>query len=87
MLPKVEEVVLSGYSQRPDKATGEIQDQYLYSVRVHRREWGRISFANLDNVDPTEALSLFDIPRDMTRTGLLRPIEPFAEARWPGHGR
>lgn len=77
VLPKAEEVVLSGYSQRPDKATGEVQDQYLYSVRVRRQEWAGINFANLDDVDPSEALGRFEIRRDMTKTGVLKAIEPF----------
>lgn len=80
MLPKAEEVVLSGYSQRPDKATGEVQDQYLYSVRVKRQEWARINFANLQDVDPAEALDRFDIRREITRTGLFKEIVPFDEA-------
>lgn len=77
VLPKAEEVVLSGYSQRPDKATGEIQDQYLYSVRVRRNEWAQINFGNLDDVDPAEALGRFDIRREVSKTGLFKAIEPF----------
>lgn len=77
VLPKAEEVVLSGYSQRPDKATGEVQSQYLYSVRVQRPEWGRINFANLDDVDPVEALGRFDIRREVSKTGLFKEIVPF----------
>lgn len=80
MLPKADEVVLSGYSQRPDKATGEVQDQYLYSVRVRRPEWARINFANLDDVDPAEALGLFEIRREITKTGLFKAIEPFDDS-------
>jgi hypothetical protein len=76
-LPKAEEVVLSGYSQRPDKATGEVQDQYLYSVRVGRQAWAGINFANLENVDAAEALGLFDIRREMSKTGLFKGIVPF----------
>lgn len=79
MLPKAEEVVLSGYSQRPDKATGEVLDQYLYSVRVRRHEWAGINFANLDDVDPAEALGRFNIRREITKTGLFKAIEPFGE--------
>lgn len=79
MLPKAEEVVLSGYSQRPDKGTGEVQDQYLYSVRVRRHEWAGINFANLDDVDPAEALGRFDIRREITKTGLFKVIVPFDE--------
>lgn len=77
VLPKAEEVVLSGYSQRPDKATGEVLDQYLYSVRVRRPDWVRINFANLDDVDPAEALGLFEIRREVTKSGLFKAIVPF----------
>ena len=35
-LPTVETVALSAYSQRPDRATSAIRDEYLYSVRVSR---------------------------------------------------
>lgn len=77
VLPKAEEVVLSGYSQRPDKSTGEVQDQYLYSVRVNRRDWAKINFANLKDVDPAEALGRFDIRREMSKTGLFKGIVPF----------
>jgi hypothetical protein len=77
VLPKVEEVVLSGYSQRPDKATSEVQDQYLYSVRVSRRDWAGVNFANLKDVDPSGALGLFEIRRDITKAGLFKAIIPF----------
>ena len=77
VLPKAEEVVLSAYTQRPDKATGDILDQYLYSVRVNRRDWDGIDFSNLPDVDAAEALGRFDIRRDVTKTGALREIDPF----------
>ena len=38
-LPTVQKIVCSGYSQRPDKATGQITDEYLFSVRVTRTDW------------------------------------------------
>jgi hypothetical protein len=76
-LPTADEVVLSGYTQRPDKATGEVQDQYVYSVRVSRRDWAGINFANLKDVDPVEALGRFDIRRDISKTGLFKEIVPF----------
>lgn len=80
VLPKADEVVLSGYSQRPNKATGEVQDQYLYSVRVNRRDWAGINFSNLDDVDPAAALGRFEIRRDITKTGLFKEIAPFDAA-------
>jgi hypothetical protein len=44
---------------------------------VRRPDWARINFANLDDVDPTEALGLFEIRREITKTGLFKAIEPF----------
>ena len=79
VLPKSAEVVLSGYSQRSDKATGIIQDQYLYSVRVNRRDWAGINFANLPKLDAHEALGCFDIRREITKSGVCKEIIPFDE--------
>lgn len=77
-LPVADEIVLSGFSQRPDKATGRISDEYLYSVRVSRRLWSAIDFSNLKELDVVEALTRFEIRRTMTKTGSFKPIAPFA---------
>lgn len=77
-LPKVEEVVLSGFSQRPDRATGQVADQYLYSVRVSRGAWSTINFGNLEELDVVDALSRFELRRAMTKAGSFKPIDPFA---------
>lgn len=74
--PAVESVVLSAYSQRPDKATGKVGDEYLYSVRIPRDKWLAIDFGNLANLDPVEAFSRFDLRREMSKTGVFKPIEP-----------
>jgi hypothetical protein len=74
--PAVETVVLSAYSQRPDKATGKVGDEYLYTVRIPRDKWRSIDFGNLANLDPVEALSRFDLRREMSKTGVFKPIEP-----------
>lgn len=76
-LPTAQEVVLSAYSQRPDRSTGHVTDEYLYSVRVERGLWSRINFGNLQNLDVVEALAQFDLKRNMTKTGGFKPIEPF----------
>ncbi|MDH1732312.1 DUF4236 domain-containing protein [Pseudomonas chengduensis] len=77
-LPKATQVTLSGYSQRPDKATGRITDEYLFSVRVGRGAWSDIDFGRLADVDVVEALARFDLRRQMTKTGVFKPIEPFS---------
>jgi len=77
-LPTVQKVVLSAFSQRPNKSTGVIDDEYLYSVQVTREQWLRINFANLASIDVVEALTGFELRRTMTKTGVFKPIEPFA---------
>lgn len=72
----VREVVASGYSQRPDRATGAIEDEYLISVQVSRNAWRDIDFSNLMQVDPIEAVTRFPHVRKMTKTGIFRRIEP-----------
>lgn len=76
VLPKADEVVLSAYSQRPDKSTGHVNDEYLYSVRVKRLGWGGIRFDNLEEIDVVEAFSRFELLRDMSKTGVFKPIVP-----------
>jgi len=77
-LPTIRKVVLSGYSQRPDSATGHTKEDYLYSVRVNRNQWNQINFAMLDQIDPGEALAVFDLQRNMTATGIFKPVTPLA---------
>lgn len=77
MLPTVQRVTLSGYSQRSSKATGHVEDEYLLSVNVPRADWERINFSKLDSLDVIEALARFDIKRDMTKTGIFKAIQPF----------
>ncbi len=78
MLPTATEVVLSAYSQRPSSTTGQVADEYLYSVLAQRRDWETINFENLAAIDVVEALSRFDLRRSMSKTGVFKPIEPFA---------
>lgn len=76
-LPSVATVVLSGYSQRPDKKTGNITDEYLYSVRVSRDKWKNLDFNNLEAIDVSSCFEGFDLQRKATKTGVMTPIEPF----------
>jgi hypothetical protein len=75
--PLIEEVVVSGYSQRANRATGVIGDEYLYSVRVNRQAWAMLNFDNLHSLDAAEALERFDLRRDMSKSGVFRAIQPF----------
>jgi len=76
-LPSSERVVISGYSQRLDKATGKVNDDYLYSVVIDRQRFSHINFEALETIDPIEALEVFELRRHMTATGIFKAIEPF----------
>jgi len=76
-LPLCENVVLCAYSQRPDPATGQQRDDYLYSVRVDRKNWEKMNFEQLSGVNVVDALGNFEIRRAMTKNGTFSPIEPF----------
>jgi Protein of unknown function (DUF4236) len=76
-LPKSKIVVFSGFSQRPNKATATLSDEYLLSVRVHRCLWEKVDFSHLEHIDATAALDCYELRRTMTRTGIFRPIEPY----------
>jgi len=80
-LPTLQRVVLAGYSQRRSKATGQVDDEYLYSVMVDREAWSRLDFtdAGLEALDVVEALSQFELRRNMSKTGLFKAIRPHAD--------
>lgn len=76
-LPSVSLVVVSGYSQRLEKGTGKINDEYLYSVRFTRNGLEELDFDALEHVDPAETICMFEHRRKITTTGLIKPISPF----------
>jgi len=76
-LPMLEEIVLSGYSQRLDSGSGNISDEYLHSVRVKREQWMLLNFNHLSQIDVVKCLGEFEIERNMTSTGIFKPIIPF----------
>lgn len=69
-------VQVAGYSQRVSKTTGNIENEYLLSVAVDRSSFGYTNFDNLPSIDPMEALAHYGLNRDMTSTGIFRPIKP-----------
>ncbi len=77
-LPRVTRVVLSGYSQRPDPQTGQARDEYLLSVSVDRDKWLSLNFNNIDRIDHVACFEIFDVRRDVSKTGVFKPIEPLS---------
>lgn len=77
VLPTCTTVILSGYSQRAEKTTGHITDQYLYSVKINREEWQKNNFENIKSIDVVATFEKYELRRDMTKTGLFKAILPF----------
>ncbi len=78
VLPWAETIQLSGFSQRLDKATGVINDDYLFSVVFTRAGLEKINFEALDAVDPIEAVTAFEHRRKLSATCVFKAIQPFS---------
>jgi hypothetical protein len=79
-LPALHCAVVSGYSQRHDPATGAEREDYLLSAVIERDALQRVDFDHLDRVDPVAAMEAFPLRRNISKTGVLKPIEPFQQA-------
>ena len=73
-LPVAQLVEFSGYSQRRNKLTGQMGDEYLLSVRVERQGWESIDFQGLKSIDVNDSLAQFDIQRDQLKNGAFKAI-------------
>ena len=67
-------ITISGFTQRISKQTGHLEDEYILSARINRNDFERLNFYSLEDVDPIEALSLFDLRREMSASYLFRTI-------------
>ena len=67
-------VLATAFKTEINDATGQANNVYLISVLVHRKQWTRLNFQNLDAVDPIIALGRFNIARSLTKMRTLIPI-------------
>lgn len=74
-LPRIQQLIISGYSQRLNQATGYTEDEYLISALVLRTDFEQINFDNLEEVDPILALERFTLVRDMSKSYQLNSID------------
>ncbi|MCB9085235.1 MAG: DUF4236 domain-containing protein [Bdellovibrionaceae bacterium] len=74
--PSINEVVVSAYTQRISKKSGNIEDEYIYSVQFDKRRFEKL---NLKNIDPTESVKQFPIEMNLNRSFEFKPIEPFSK--------
>lgn len=76
-LPWSSRIIISGYSQRLDSSTGRVNDDYLLSVIFTRNGLEQVDYSALEAVDPVAAVNAFELRRQMSATGLFKPIEPY----------
>lgn len=70
--PAIDNISMSGYTQRLSKKTGNIEDQYVYSVTFTRNEFSKL---NPKNIDPLEAIKNFEHIIDISSKFELKTIE------------
>lgn len=75
-LPSVHTLTIAAYTQRLDEATGFEADTYLLQAQVSREQWQQLNLRSAQQIDPIAALALFQLNRDMTKTGIFKPIQP-----------
>ncbi|WP_151702226.1 DUF4236 domain-containing protein [Nitrincola alkalilacustris] len=69
-LPPVNACVISAYTQSDE------DDVYLYSVIVHRDEWEKLDFGSWNESEPVTLFDHFTFARNMTKTGIFKPVTP-----------
>lgn len=75
--PTLDNLTLSGFSQRVDKSTGHENNDYLYSVRIPRQPWELLNFAATQAIDAYACLGEFEIRRNVLASCKMKAIEPF----------
>jgi len=73
--PTVQNVVVSGYTQRIEKSTGQITDQYIYSAVINKTAFSKIKFKE---VDPIRAMDNFNVKWKISASYVLSPIVPYS---------
>ena len=71
---RINTIQISGYTQRVNKKTGNIDDNYIYSIKFQRDKFETLNF---DQIDPIEAFTNFEHEMNLTKTFELKTIEPF----------
>lgn len=72
--PVIEEVLVSGYTQRLNQATGKKEDVYVYSVKYDLERFAQLNFNALS---PEVTISSFEHRMEITAQNDLKAIVPF----------
>ena len=72
--PHIQNIIISGYSQRLSTKTGNIEDQYLYSINFKRNIFIKL---NIQSIDPVEAINNFEMKIKMAKNYKFAEINPY----------
>lgn len=75
-LPTIQEILISGFTQRPNQTNGQIEDVYIVSAIVERAQWNSINFNTLNKINPFLCFQQFKLNCHANQTGELCQIEP-----------
>lgn len=70
--PKIKNVEISGFTQRPDSKTSLITDQYVYVINFDRDTFNKINFENFSAI---QIFSFFKHHINATKTMVLKEID------------
>ncbi|RXI99556.1 DUF4236 domain-containing protein [Anaerobacillus alkaliphilus] len=74
LLPTCKTIIISGYTQVTNKATGHLDDQYIYSLKVDKGVFYSLNFLE---VHPITAFDNFEPIMNATKTYIFREITPY----------
>jgi hypothetical protein len=77
LLPGIEKCLVSGYIQRPNAATGGIDDDYIISVVITRAEWNALDFSRLEHIDPAATFRSCGARVILDRSSRFKAIGPY----------
>lgn len=72
--PKMQKVLLSGYTQRRDAKSGEQKDVYIYSIIFERGSFERPGY---QKKEPTDFVNKFKSRINIASTGEMKEIAPY----------
>ncbi|MCK5848154.1 MAG: hypothetical protein KAH01_03020 [Caldisericia bacterium] len=75
--PTVEIVTVTGFNERINTATGNEENQSVYSVKYDKKNFGML---NIDNIDPSATIQFFENHMKLTKSFDLKIIVPFGES-------
>jgi ammonia channel protein AmtB len=72
--PKISTIIVSGYTQRVEKKTGQTNDEYIFSIKIDRTTIERLNF---QTIDPIVSFKLFEHQLSLKANFEMKTITPF----------